>query len=141
MKVKSLSRVQLFATPWTAACQAPLSMGFSRQEYWSGVPILGFYLAIFKSFFLDLHGVGDPSKVFTPTNHFPHSPFRELHQWLLSFFRCYNLIMNPFKLKSHSFLLCTVRKLNESVTPVNMYCFLYIYSFESGHLSHYRDLE
>ena len=36
--VKSLSRVQLFATPWTAAHQVPLSMGFSRQEYWSGVP-------------------------------------------------------------------------------------------------------
>ena len=39
MKVKSLSRVRLFATPWTAACQAPPSMGFSRQEYWSGVPL------------------------------------------------------------------------------------------------------
>ena len=38
MKVKSLSRVRLFATPWTAAYQAPPSMGFSRQEYWSGVP-------------------------------------------------------------------------------------------------------
>ena len=38
VKVKSLSRVQLFATPWTAAYQAPPSMGFSRQEYWSGVP-------------------------------------------------------------------------------------------------------
>ena len=38
VKVKSLSRVQLLATPWTAASQAPLSMGFSRQEYWSGVP-------------------------------------------------------------------------------------------------------
>ena len=36
---KSLSHVQLFATPWTAAYQAPLSMGFSRQEYWSGVPL------------------------------------------------------------------------------------------------------
>ena len=36
VKVKSLSRVRLFATPWTVACQAPLSMGFSRQEYWSG---------------------------------------------------------------------------------------------------------
>ena len=35
----SLSRVRLFATPWTAAYQAPLSMGFSRQEYWSGVPL------------------------------------------------------------------------------------------------------
>ena len=38
VKVKSLSRVWLLATPWTAAHQAPLSMGFSRQEYWSGVP-------------------------------------------------------------------------------------------------------
>ena len=37
--MKSLSRVQLFATPWTAAYQAPPSMGFSRQEYWSGVPL------------------------------------------------------------------------------------------------------
>ena len=36
-KVKSLSRVRLFATPWTAVYQAPLSMGFSRPEYWSGL--------------------------------------------------------------------------------------------------------
>ena len=39
VKVKSLSRVRLFATRWTAAYQAPPSMGFSRQEYWSGVPL------------------------------------------------------------------------------------------------------
>ena len=39
MKVKSLSRVRLLATPWTAAHQAPPSVGFSRQEYWSGVPL------------------------------------------------------------------------------------------------------
>ena len=39
MKVKSLSHVQLFVTPWTAAYQAPAPMGFSRQEYWSGVPL------------------------------------------------------------------------------------------------------
>ena len=39
VKVKSLSHVQLFVTPWTAAYQAPLSMGFSRQEYWSGEPL------------------------------------------------------------------------------------------------------
>ena len=38
VKVKSLSRVQLFVTPWTIAYQAPPSMGFSRQEYWSGLP-------------------------------------------------------------------------------------------------------
>ena len=39
VKVKSLSCVRPSATPWTAAFQAPLSMGFSRQEYWSGVPL------------------------------------------------------------------------------------------------------
>ena len=39
VKVKLLSRVWLLATPWTAAHQAPPSMGFSRQEYWSGVPL------------------------------------------------------------------------------------------------------
>ena len=38
VKVKSLSRVQHFAIPWTVAYQAPPSMGFSRQEYWSGLP-------------------------------------------------------------------------------------------------------
>ena len=38
MKVKLLSRIQLFATPWTVAYQAPLSVEFSRQEYWSGLP-------------------------------------------------------------------------------------------------------
>ena len=38
-EVKSLSCVRLFVTSWTAASQAPLSMGFSRQEYWSGVPL------------------------------------------------------------------------------------------------------
>ena len=38
VKVKSLSHVWLFTTPWTAAYQAPPSLGFSRQEYWSGMP-------------------------------------------------------------------------------------------------------
>ena len=38
VKVKSLSRVQLFVTPWTVTYQALRSMGFSRQEYWSGLP-------------------------------------------------------------------------------------------------------
>ena len=38
LHAQSLSCVQLFAIPWIVACQAPLSMGFSRQEYWSGLP-------------------------------------------------------------------------------------------------------
>ena len=39
VKMKSFSRVRLFVTPWTIAYQAPPSMGFSRQEYWSGLPV------------------------------------------------------------------------------------------------------
>ena len=38
VEMKLLSRVRFFATPWTVAYQAPWSMGFSRQEYWSGLP-------------------------------------------------------------------------------------------------------
>ena len=57
VKVKSLSRARLLVTPWTAAHQAPPSMGFSRQEYWSGVPlpspvyvVNSFYFFTFPSF-------------------------------------------------------------------------------------------
>ena len=46
MKGKSLSHVQRSVTPWTAAYQAPLSMGFSRQEYWSGVPLPSPWVAL-----------------------------------------------------------------------------------------------
>ena len=46
MKVKSLSRARLLATPWTATYQAPPSMGFSRQEYWSGVPLPSPFLTL-----------------------------------------------------------------------------------------------
>ena len=49
VKVKSLSRVRLPATPWTAAHQAPLPMRFSRQEYWSGLPLPS------PSYILDLY--------------------------------------------------------------------------------------
>ena len=46
VKVKSLSRVWHSATPWTAAYQAPPSMGFSRREYWSGVPLPSLYTSL-----------------------------------------------------------------------------------------------
>ena len=52
VKVKSLSCVQLFATPWTAAYPAPPSMGFSRQEYWSGVPLPSPSFMCYQSYFL-----------------------------------------------------------------------------------------
>ena len=76
VKVKSLSRIRPSATPWTAAYQAPPSMGFSRQEYWSGVPLpsplqvcgyhlrlhLGGYLSCYDLWtnvgFPDIHRVG-----------------------------------------------------------------------------------
>ena len=45
-KVKSLSCAQLLATPWTAACQAPPYMGFSRQEYWNGVPLPSYFFPL-----------------------------------------------------------------------------------------------
>ena len=48
VKVKSLSHVWLLETPWTAAYQAPPSMGFSRQEYWSGVPLPSPLLCYYK---------------------------------------------------------------------------------------------
>ena len=59
VKGKLLSRVWLFATPWTAAYQAPPSMGFSRQEYWSGLPLQplsGTYIHIHKDTDTDIHG-------------------------------------------------------------------------------------
>ena len=60
VKVKSLSCVQLLGIPWTAAYQAPPSMGFSRQEYWSGVPLpssfplIGCFWCFDKEFFVSL---------------------------------------------------------------------------------------
>ena len=79
MKVKSLSLVRLFATPWSAAYQAPPTMGFSRQEYWSGVP-LPFpsykyslpYMKLGSSYEFAL--LGDMLKTFLPELDAPHLP-------------------------------------------------------------------
>ena len=60
MKVKSLSRARLLATPWTAAHQAPLSMGFSRQEYWSELPLPSIYSPVEFRIFL---GNGSASRL------------------------------------------------------------------------------
>ena len=58
--MKSLSRVWLLVTPWTAAHQAPPSMGFSRQEYWSGLPLLSPVLAARLSCSIEGRGVWRP---------------------------------------------------------------------------------
>ena len=61
----NLSRVQLFVTPWTAAYQAPPSMGFSRQEYWSGVPspcLFNFIKKFFSIVLLSLWVLSSPTR-------------------------------------------------------------------------------
>ena len=60
VKVKSLSRVRLLATPWTTGYQAPLSMGFSRQKYWSGVPLPS---PIWRGRHCPLHFIGDEAEI------------------------------------------------------------------------------
>ena len=62
VEVKPLSRVRLFATPWSAAHQAPPSMGFSRQEYWSGVPLSSPNIAVYKHGSWDSHGIESGKK-------------------------------------------------------------------------------
>ena len=58
VKVNLLSRVRLLATPWTAAHQAPLSMGFARQEYWSGCHCLLWFNVIDTCLFFQKHHSG-----------------------------------------------------------------------------------
>ena len=86
VKVKSLSRVPPSATPWTAAFQAPPSMGFSRQEYWSGVPSKGMNVSKLQERVEDrgvwgatIHGVAESDRTWWPNNNneiyleiFPH---------------------------------------------------------------------
>ena len=86
VKVKSVSRVRLLATPWTAAYQAPPSMGLSRQEYWSGVPLPSPSHAYpntflsFASFYLELycsHNLSSSLVIFTCMG----PPLAELYLW------------------------------------------------------------
>ena len=68
VKVKSLSRVRLLATPWTAAHQAPLSMGFSRQKYWSGMPLLSLLPLYTYSILIDHKLIFWKAKPFLPNS-------------------------------------------------------------------------
>ena len=80
--MKSLSRVQLSATPWTAAYQAPPSMGFSRQEYWSGVPSPSpSYSLISSQFFI----TPVPLQLIIPEIKLP----------LIKFLHCFSLLIGP----------------------------------------------
>ena len=118
VKVKSLSRVWLLATPWTAAYQAPPSMGFSRQEYWSGLPlpsplILHYLITIPFSFIISHSPKWIPySKhidlfVVGWTHHFIHT------SWIYAFF---SLFWNTFPLLYLYIKQSQSPKLNSSVT-------------------------
>ena len=88
VKVKSLSRVRLFATLWTAAHQAPLSMGFSRQEYWSGVPLPSLALCIRTLFIHSIY-----SSLHLPTPNFQYTPLPTRHLATTSrFYVCFCFI-------------------------------------------------
>ena len=82
VKVKSLSHVRLLATPWTVAHQAPPSKGFSRQEYWSGLPLPPLQLSVNQnqlennvniSSFLQRSFFGTPTTMKKQVNWFPYS--------------------------------------------------------------------
>ena len=85
VKVKSLSRVWLLATPWMAGYQAPPSMGFSRQEYWSGVP-LSFPFCCFPLFlYIDCWGrLSYLSLLFFGTLH--------SNEYIFPFLLCFSLL-------------------------------------------------
>ena len=103
MKGKSLSRVRLFATPWTSAYQAPLSMGFSRQESWSGVPLPSplqiAYPQTNSSYLASLF-----SFICSHCNHLPDSP--ELAILYLFYFSSLH-VLDSESIISLSFLLIT----------------------------------
>ena len=94
VKVKSLSRVRLFSTPWTAAYQAPPSLGFSRQEYWSGVPLPSPTIILYTfNFFQNsmLHIARSP-----------HSPF---------YFHFHQVVFPQFTICLIVYCCCSVAKL------------------------------
>ena len=85
VKVKSFSRVRLSATPWTAAYQAPPSMGFSRQEYWSGAPLPSPVLSLIHvQLFLTPRSAAHQAFLSPPYPAFHLSQHQGLFQWVSS---------------------------------------------------------
>ena len=97
VKVKSLSRVRLLATPWTPAYQAPPSMGFSRQEYWSGVP----FSLVNQTPRAVLVGATSRSRVhMTPTENLQAEAIQTYLHFFFFFFR--NLVYFPHLFQKYS---------------------------------------
>ena len=117
VKVKSLSRVGLLATPWTAAYQAPPSMGFSRREYWSGVPLPSLYL-LYSSVYMSI-----------PISQFFLPPFPL--KTMLVFYICNSIFLEilirsfvpflRFQIKALSYGICL------SLTNITQYDSLYFH--------------
>ena len=84
VKVKSLSCVRFVATPWTTAYQAPPSMGFSRQEYWSGVPSPSLIVIITFTYYkpILLHQYATALYVVHAFQHSCRIGFSRLHLWM-----------------------------------------------------------
>ena len=85
--VKSLSRVRLFVTLWTGVCQAPLSMGFFRQEYWSGLP---FPSPVISGFLVDGFTIRDIKRRshYTWNTSVLAQPKRTMRMIASAFFKC-----------------------------------------------------
>ena len=130
VKVKSLSHVRLLATPWAAAYQAPPSMGFSRQEYWSGVPLPSLMgkLSILPTYHLELpphfwsldcysqslcRGSGSGEKLFSGL--FEHESF-QVHAQGLSHY----LYMGFLLFKSYLYCLVHERQKRETGRQNNL---------------------
>ena len=116
VKVKSLSHVQFFTTSWTAAHQAPPSMGFSRQEYWSGVP-----LPLPWGGHLPLASLKNAFVVAVPSlSHvwFFATPWTAVHQASLSFTISQSLLMSVESvMPSNHLVLCRSLLLLPSIFP------------------------
>ena len=112
VKVKSLSHAQLFATAWTVACQAPLSMGFSRKEYWSGLP--------FPS----------PGDLPNPGIE-PRSPALQADALSLAFYfyKCISLYENIWEKAISNYLIVFSVIFNDKICLIYIHCKFDIYSF------------
>ena len=137
VKVKSLSRVWLLATPWTAAYQAPPSMGFSRQEYWSGVPLPSPML--YSRFSLIIYFICSSMYVSIPISQLIPPPTSTFGNHKLVFYICdaisalqitssvHLLRFHTYTLIYRLFVLCTIgsRFIHLVKTDSNAYCFFF----------------
>ena len=106
--VKSLSRVRLFATPWTIEHQAPPSMGFSRQEYWSGLSFL---------YPMDLHDPGiEPRSFVLQADSLPSKP-----PWKLILYKI-DVKTKPVVTDKENYYIMIKRSIQEKdITIANVY--------------------